>query len=224
MITNDSTTPRTTATNNRATEMKTGRKHFDPTRIFIQRDRLPWVWFAIAVATLVLSAWERQNLLAQLGRRERVVIIDPSHTYYLSPLMQFEEAKDLHAEQATLATLALLERSPKDFDHPELLKKVYLKPALAKAESFRDRDAVEFRSKQLHQKAELARIDILGTRENEVLINVTGQVIRNGIFQDKAFTETIPYRLRLKVLRNPNMTTNGRFPTAVADFKYETIH
>ena len=74
------------------------------------------------------------------------------------------------------------------------------------------------------QKAEIGRIDILATREGEILAAVTGQILRTGIFQDKAFTETIPYRLRLKVLRNPNMTTNGRFPTAVADFKYETIH
>src|SRR5437016_6355807 len=164
MIANDSTIPRTTATNNPTAEMKAGRKRFDPTRIFIQRDRLPWVWFGIAVATLVLSAWERQNLLAQLGRRERVVIIDPSHTYYVSPLLEFEEAKDLHAEQATLATLALLERSPKDFDHSELLKKIYLKPAWNKARDLRDKEAVEFRSKQLHQKAEIAKIDILATR------------------------------------------------------------
>ena len=47
---------------------------------------------------------------------------------------------------------------------------------------------VEFRAKQLHQKAEIARIDILATRDNEVLAAVTGQIIRSGIFQDKAFT------------------------------------
>jgi hypothetical protein len=26
------------------------------------------------------------------------------------------------------------------------------------------------------------------------------------------------------MLRNPNMVENGRFPTAIADFKYEPIH
>src|SRR6266498_5262400 len=144
-----SETLRTTATQNGPRSVP--RKSFDPTRVFIQRDRLPWIWFAIAAAVFVLATVERFHLVSQLKKRERIIIIDPSHTYYVSPLLEFEEAKDLHAEQATLATLALLERNPKDFDHPELLKKVYLKPALTKAESFRDRDAVEFRSKQLHQ-------------------------------------------------------------------------
>ena len=116
-------------------------------------------------------------------QRERVVIIDPSQTYYLSPLLQFQEAKELHAQQAELATFAFLERNPKDFDHPDLLRQLFLKAALQKAQDHRTREAVEFRAKQLHQKPEFARIDILATRENEVLATVSGQVIRSGIFQ-----------------------------------------
>ena len=188
---------------------------------FAQRDRLSWFWFLFTVAVLLLSAIDRYHIVSQFKQRERVVIIDPANTYYVSPLLQFQEAKELHAQQATLATLALLERNPREFDHPELLKQMFLKPALNKADDFRHRDDSEFLSKQLHQKAEIAKLDILGTRENEVLVNVTGQIIRTGIFQEKAFTEAFPFSLRLKLLRNPNMATNGRYPTAVADFKYE---
>ena len=54
-----------------------------------------------------------------------------------------------------------------------------------------------------------------------MLASVTGQIIRSGIFQDKAFTEAFPFTLRLRLIRNPNMALNGRFPTAVGDFKYE---
>ena len=214
-------TTRVTPTARNTSASSTTVRSLDPTRIFMQRDRLPWIWFGIAGAILVLATFERVHLVQELNRREHVVIIDPSHTYYVSPLLNFEEAKDLQAEQATLATLAFLERNPKDFDHPELLQKTFLKPAATKAQSFRDRETVEFRAKQLHQKAEIAKIDMLGTRENEVLVKVTGQVIRNGIFQDKAFSEAFPFGLRLRLVRNPNMAANGRFPTAVADFKYE---
>ena len=82
--------------------------------------------------------------------------------------------------------------------------------------------ATEFRAKQLHQKPEISRIDILATRENEVLATVTGQIIRTGIFQEKAFSEAFNFKLSFRLLRNPNMAANGRFPTAVGDFKYET--
>jgi hypothetical protein len=160
-------------------------------------------------------------LVQQFKQRERVVIIDPSQTYYVSPLLQFQEAKELHAQQAELAAMAFLERNPKDFDHPDLLRQMFLKSALQKAQDQRTREAIEFRSKQLHQKPEIARIDILATRENEVLVAVSGQLVRAGIFEEKAFTEAFNFKLSLRLLRNPNMAANGRFPTAVADFKYE---
>jgi hypothetical protein len=210
---------KTTPTNAASTVVS--RKGFDLTRLLVLRDRLPWFWFAFTVAVLLLSAIDRYHIISQFKQRERVVIIDPAATYYLSPLLQFQEAKQLHVQQAELATMVFLERNPKDFDNPDLLKLLFLKPALGKAQDERISEAVEFRAKQLHQKAEIGRIDILATRDNEVLAAVTGQVIRSGIFQDKAFTEAFPFTLRLRLIRNPNMALNGRFPTAVGDFKYE---
>jgi hypothetical protein len=215
---------RETQTGNGTVPARAPRKRFDPTQLFVQRDRLPWFWFLVAVAVTVLAALDRYHLVQQFKQRERVVIIDPSQTYYVSPLLQFAEAKDLHVQQAELATVAFLERNPKDFDHPDLLKQVFLKPALQKAQDQRTSEAVESRAKQLHQKPEIAKIDILATRENEVLVAVSGQVIRVGIFQEKAFTEAFDFKLSLRLLRNPNMALNGRFPTAVADFKYETLN
>ena len=203
-------------------EMVAVRKHhFDFARLLVQRDRLPWFWFFFTVAVLLLSAIDRYHIISQFKQRERVIIIDPAGTYYLSPLLQFSEAKELHVQQAELATLAFLERNPKEFDNPDLLKLVFLKPAFIKAQDERISESVEFRSKQLHQKVEIGRIDILATRESEVLAAVTGQIIRGGIFQDKAFTEAFPFTLRLRLRRNPNLALNGRFPTAVGDFKYE---
>jgi hypothetical protein len=197
------------------------RKGFDLARLLVLRDRLPWFWFFFTVAVLLLSALDRYRIVSHFKQRERVVIIDPAGTYYLSPLLQFQEAKDLHVQQAELAAQTLLQRNPKDFDNPDLLKLLFLKKAFGKAQDQRISEAVEFRAKQLHQKVEIGRIDILATRENEVLAAVTGQLIRSGIFQDKAFTEAFPFTLRLSLLRNPNMALNGRFPTAVGDFKYE---
>jgi len=80
---------------------------------------------------------DRYHIVSQFKQRERVVIIDPAGTCYLSPLLQFSEARDLHVQQAELATMAFLERNPKDFDNADLLKLMFLKPALAKAQDER---------------------------------------------------------------------------------------
>jgi len=198
------------------------RKKFNPTRIFVDRDRLAWFWFIVAGLILVGAAVDRVILVQTFKQRERVVILDPSSTFHVAPLLKFEEAKDLHAAQSSLATIAFLERNPKGFDHDDLLKQMFLKNALIKARAQHASEDAEFAAKQLHQKAEIGSITILQTRENLVLTQVTGQLVRTGIFQDRAFTEAIPFKLAFKFQRNPNMVQNGRFPTAVVDFHYET--
>src|SRR6266496_6714616 len=193
----------------------------DPIRVLIDKDRLARFWFLAAITVLVGAAIERIHLARTLKERERVVIVDPAGTFFVSTLLHFQEARELHAQQSTLAAVAFLERNPKDFDHPDLLKQMFLKQAYEKARSEFTADEPEFKAKQLHQKAEIAKIDFLETRSDAVLTQVSGQLIRSGVFQERAFTEAVPFTLKLKMLRNPNMVENGRFPTAIQDFKYE---
>jgi hypothetical protein len=129
--------PRETASNNASPGIRAPRKRFDPTQLFAQRDRLPWFWFLVAVAVTVGAAIDRLHLVNQFKQRERVVIIDPAQTYYISPLLQFQEARELHAQQAELVAMTFLSRNPKEFDHPDLLRQVFLKPALEKAQEHR---------------------------------------------------------------------------------------
>jgi hypothetical protein len=193
----------------------------DPVRVFIDKDRLARFWFLTAAVVLVGAAVDRVYLARTLKERERVIVIDPAGTYFVSPLLQFQEARELHAQQSTLATIALLERNPKGFDQPELLKQMFLKDAYVKARFQWGAEEPEFKSKQLHQKVEIAKVDFIETRTDAVLTQVSGQLIRSGIFQERAFTEAVPFALKLKMRRNPNMVENGRFPTAIQDFKYE---
>src|SRR6266498_5486107 len=88
----------------------------DPIRVLIDKDRLARFWFLAAITVLVGAAVERIHLARTLKERERVVIVDPAGTFFVSPVLQFQEAKQLHAEQSTLAAVAFLERNPKGFD------------------------------------------------------------------------------------------------------------
>ena len=195
---------------------------FDPTRIFVEKDRLVWFWFGFAMLVLVGAAVDRYFLVQSFKQQERVIVIDPANTFYVSPLLKFEDAKALHVEQSTLATTAFLERNPKGFDNEDLLKQMFLKQAYLKASAYQYAEEPEFKSKQLHQKVEISGVNILNTRGDFVLTQVSGQLIRDGVFEDKPFTEAIPFKLSLRLQRNPNMVQKGRFPTAVNDFKYET--
>lgn len=193
----------------------------NPTSIFISKDRTAFLWFCVAMIACGTAVFTPLWMVSKFKQRERVVIVDPAGTYYLSPLLDFREAKEFHVQQSTLAATTFLERQPSGLDHPELLKQVFLKPAQERVQKILQTEAEEFKSKQLHQKAEIARIDILETRDDAVMTQITGQLIRTGIFEQRAFTESIPFRLGLRLRRNPDMSRNGRFPTAVSEFKYE---
>ncbi len=217
----ETTAPELRTTTPPARPPRVREKRENPLRVFIDKDRLARFWFLALIAVIIGAAIERIQLVKTLKERERVIVVDPAGTFFVSPLLDFQEARELHAEQSTLAAVAFLERNPKGFDHPELLKQMFLKAAQAKAQAEWSAEEPEFKAKQLHQKAEIAKIDLLETRNDAVLIQVSGQLIRTGIFQERAFSEALPFTLKLKMLRNPNMLENGRFPTAIQDFKYE---
>jgi hypothetical protein len=95
---------------------------------------------------------------------------------------------------------------------------MFLPEALNKAKAILSQQRVEFQAKQIHQKVEIFKIDILKTRNDQVLVEVEGQLIRVGIFNDQPFTESPTFKARFTLLRNPNLTSNGRFPLAVWQF------
>ena len=102
--------------------------------IFDRQRRQSLIWFLVAVAAWVWAAWDRHNLVEQLTRKREVVMIDSLGTYYVSPVVDIQEAKDLHAMQTKLACKALFERNPAGLDNPELFKQLFLREAAQTAE------------------------------------------------------------------------------------------
>jgi len=193
-------------------------------RVFVDKDKTAFLWFCVAAIAVIVALLQPHFLIRKLKESERVVILDPAGTYHVSPLISFQDARGLHVQQSTLAVLAILERSPGGQDHPELLEQLLFKPAFDKARKQIATEAEEFKAKNLHQKPEIACIDVLETRGDFVMTRVSGQLVRAGMFEGKSFSEAVPFQLSLKMRRNPDMVQNGRFPTVVTDYKYEITH
>ena len=187
-------------------------------RMFADHGWAARMWFLVAVAALVASLLEPYFIISAYRTRERVVILDEAGTFHISPLLDFEDATKLQTSQTLLACLALFERDPDGYDYPDILEKMFLPDALAQAKTILSQQRAEFKAKQIHQKVEIFKIDILKTRNDQVLVEVQGQLIRIGIFNDQPFTESPAFTARFTLLRNPNLTANGRFPLAVWKF------
>lgn len=191
--------------------------------IFARQRRHSLVWFLIAVAAWAWAAWDRHQLVDQFTRKRDVVVIDSLGTYYVSPVVGIEHATDLHALQTKLACKALFERNPEGLDNPELFKLLFLKDAAAVAQTAFDKNKPEFQAKSLHQKVEVGTPEILSTRNNAFYTSADVQLIRVGSYQNAPLTEVLHYKVKFKFLPNPDLTRNGRFPTAVAAFKVEPV-
>ena len=191
--------------------------------IFERQRRNSLIWFLVAVAAWVWSAWDRHQLLEQLTHKREVIMIDSLGTYYVSPVVDIQQAKDLHAMQTKLACKALFERNPEGLDNPELFKQLFLRDAAQTAQTALNKTKAEFEAKSLHQKVEIGPPEVLSTRDNAFYTSADVQLIRVGAYQGAPITEVLRYRVKFKFLVNPDLTRNGRFPTAVAAFQIEPV-
>jgi hypothetical protein len=195
-------------------------RRFSPARLFADHAFAARAWCVIACVAVGLCVVQPYLILKASSGRERVVVLDGAGTFAVSPVLGFEEAKELHESMTLWATLALFQRNPRDFDYPEVLQKLFLTDAFNKAQSDRDAGKAEFETKNIHQKPEVFKIDILRTREDRVLVKVEGQLIRTGIFENQTFTESPKFTLNLTFARNPNMLANKRYPMGVWSYDY----
>lgn len=193
---------------------------FSPARLFADHAFAARAWFVVACCAVLLCLAEPYFIIRACRTRERVVVLDGAGTFSVSPLLGFEEAKDLHQAMALWATLALFERNPDGFDYPDMLHRLFLADAFRKAQADRDRSAGEFQVKSIHQKPEVFKIDILRTRDNQVLARVQGQLIRTGVFEGQTFAESPKFTLNLTLVRNPDMLANRRYPLGVWSCDY----
>lgn len=191
------------------------RRGWRPLDWFADHAMAARLWCAVALIAVGFCAVQPFLIIRALRTRERVIVLDPSGTFHVSPLLGFEEAGKLHEQHALLACVALFQRHPTGFDFPELLDKLYLPEAARQARTDAAKGAEEFSQKALHQKPEVLKLTVLETRENVVLVQAEGQLIRTGVVNGQTFTEAPTFTVRFTFARNPNLAVNGRYPLAV---------
>ena len=111
-----------------------GRKRH-PLHLFADHAMAARLWCVVAVTAVGFCAVQPFLVIRAYRTRERVIVLDPSGTFHVSPLLGFEEATKLHEQHALLACLALFQRNPAGFDYPELLDKLFLPDAARKAQT-----------------------------------------------------------------------------------------
>ena len=174
------------------------------------------LWCVVAIIAVAFCAVQPFLVIRAYRERERVMVLDPSGTFHVSPLLGFEEATKLHEQHALLACLALFQRNPAGFDFPELLDRLFLPEAAKKARADAGASAEEFAAKVAPPKtggAETHRPrnprEHRDPRAGRGPVDPHRHRRRSDLWRSTAFT------VRFQFARNPNLAANGRYPLAV---------
>jgi hypothetical protein len=186
------------------------------------------LWMVIASICFLVAIAGPYFVVIAMKEQEKVVIVDPAGTIVYSPLLGFHEAGQLYAYQTKLAVLALLQRNSEGPDNPELLQKLYEENAREKAFDLIKSQSEYFSEKQIHQKVEVAHIDVLSTRKLKAknasydswIVRAKGNLIRQGTYENLPIEEPHTFVLDIIFIRNPDIVGNGLFPLLVTDIVY----
>lgn len=181
-----------------------------------------WMTVALILVTLAIAA-PFATIIA-LKEKEKVVILSPDGQLIYAPAVGFQEAGALHAYHVRLACLAFFQRNPNGVDLPELLQSIYIDPSRNYAQGLIQATAAEFQQKQIHQKVELNKIDILASKRLQdksgqtfeaIQVRASGNLIRTGTLRGIEFREPATFQANFLFIRNPDLLANGRLPLVV---------
>lgn len=175
------------------------------------------------VAVLLLAVIIVPVMLVKLLYREQIVlVVDAEGNTIIGPGVDFSQARALHTSHAELATIGLLSMSPVGFDHVDLLKNLFHASIMKKVNTDLEKALPSIKLKDIHQKPEISKVEVLSTRQEGkyqmYYLRTSGQIIKSGQAQGQPIREVETYELTLQCVRNPKLTTNGRFPLVVTDY------
>ena len=171
-----------------------------------------FVWLCILVFTMVFFA-------SELGSPKKVAIIDPSHTMYIAPLENASTSRDLVDEVAALITISYLQRNPSGLDLPDLFARTFGKASAKKVEAEMEAWRKTAAPTNLRWKPEIEKNEVINSIESNVVLDrVTGRIIQSGVINGVEERKVVPFVLSLKLVRNPELISQARYPFAVADY------
>lgn len=187
--------------------------------VFVSQHTVAKVWFFLFLAVLGLSVWDRQRLLGALSQKPLFFAVDSAHTFYVSNLTDFEQAKDVHDITTRMAAECLFNRNPKGSDVSERMRLLFFGKAWEKAKALIAKEERLFAEENIHEKIELGPTMIVQTTQDQVVTSVTGQVIRTGVLNRVPYIDVFKAEINFRLLLNKDMRSNGRYPVVVYDFE-----
>jgi hypothetical protein len=180
-------------------------------------NRLLWIALILSLLVHVIVPI---YLVTAMTKPEKVALMDGTESLIIAPLVPVEQSDEILNTVSYWAAKSFLDRGPQGFDSPDTLNRVFLPEAAEKAKNEFKGLADEFKKKSIHQKLEIARIDLQRIGGGIVMSRVIGQILTQAQIGDQQVDQPQPIALNLKLVRNPYIGRNQRYPFAVVDYAF----
>jgi hypothetical protein len=179
--------------------------------------RLLWIALIVSLcAHCVIPAY----IITAMAHPEKVALMDGTQSLIITPLVPIEQSREILETLSYWAAKSFLDRGPQGFDAADTMDRVFLPAASEKAKNEFKSVAEEFAKKNIHQKLEIGRIDLQRLPDGVVLSRVVGQILTQAQVGDEQVSQPQPITLNLKLVRNPFLGRNQRYPYAVIDYTF----
>jgi hypothetical protein len=159
-------------------------------------------------------------LVSLLQHPEKVALMDGTQSLIIAPLVPVEQSREILETISYWTAKSYLDRSPQGFDAPDTLERVFLPTACEKAKNDFTKEAPEFARKSIHQKLEIGRIDLQNLGGGVYLSRIVGQILTHAQVGDEQVLQPQAVTLNLKLIRNPYLGRNQRYPFAVSEYSF----
>jgi hypothetical protein len=177
------------------------------------------LWIAL-IASLCAHCIVPAYIITAMAHPEKVALLDGTQSLIITPLVPVEQSREILETISYWAAKSFLDRGPQGFDAADTMDRVFLPGAVQKAKMEFKALAEEFAKKNIHQKLEIARIDLQRLDDGVIVSRVVGQILTQAQVGDEQVNQPQPVTLCLKLVRNPYLGRNQRYPYAVMDYAF----
>src|SRR5258708_9530906 len=179
--------------------------------------RLLWIALILSLLGHVIVP---VYLVTAMTKPEKVALMDGTESLIIAPLVPVEQSDEIMNTVSFWAAKSFLDRGPQGFDAPDTLNRIFLPEAAEKAKNEFKGLADEFKKKRIHQKLEIARIDLQRIGGGIVMRSVNRQILTQAQIRHQQVDQPQPIALNLHQLLNPSIVQNQRYPFAVVDYAF----
>lgn len=182
------------------------------TDIFISKQKLAIFWFLVAVGCLVGTAYYLYDVALEGRSRMLYVPIERTDTYIDGGLTN-EDLDSLVDFQTRLTLETFLNRGPNGPVTSNRLRLLFNEEGYEQAEVDIKDSSYDFRTREVHQMAEIGEVSILHDTDGGATTRAGGQLIRVSIdpTEKQAITQSFVLTAILNWERNQNLRDKKRF-------------